>query len=107
VAILCEVEGTVWMARRCVSWEGTDHKIYASVLPCQGVRELAFVKLHEKRSTVMNGLRSSSRYFIVMNTIKLQTIGPVGMKSRAGLCKNMSRIFLHNFLDTGKTRKKV
>ena len=55
VAILCDAEGTVWMARWwCVSWGGgIDHKIYAAVLPYQGVPELAFVKLYEKWSTFL------------------------------------------------------
>jgi len=90
-----------------VSWEGNDHKIYASGLPYQGVRELAFMKLREKKSTVMNGLSSSGRYFIVTNTRKLQTVGPVGLKSRAGLCKNMSQIFYVPFCILVKQEKCV
>jgi len=69
-----------------VSCQGIDPKIRVGVVPYQGIPELAFVKLHEKWSTDMNGLRSSGGYFIIMNTGKLQTIGPVALKSRTGLC---------------------
>lgn len=60
-------------------WEGFDCKIYAAVLSFQGTPELAFMKLYEKRSTVMNRLRSIGTYFVVMNTIKLQAIEKWGI----------------------------
>jgi len=55
----------------------------------------------------MNGLRSSGRDFIVMNRGKLQNIGAVTLKDRAGLCKNMSQIYYIPFCVLVKQEKCV